>query len=128
MHSVILHFLEPREKLIELANSIRIHNGSCESNSGEIFLFWDYDDYDLEYDDVEKKELEKKLGNRPECSFQLLSRNKSANFALKKVIELFKLSFGVMDDDKEKLWTLKELIEKYNINNKVTLYNLDSPI
>lgn len=118
------HFLEPKNSVLSKASSIGIINDNCKSNDGELFLFWSYDDYEIEYECEEKIELERILGARPVSSFQLLARNNNANFALKKVIELFNLSFGVMDDDNGKYWTLDEIIYHSKSILNPSIYNL----
>jgi len=124
MRSVILHFLEPKNIVLTAALSLGIINENCKSNDGELFMFWLYDDYELEYEEEEKAKLERILGDKPVCSFQLLARSDSANFALKKVIELFGLLFGVMDDDNENYWTLDKIVCQSKIISNPSIYNL----
>ncbi len=124
MHGVILHFLDSTDSVLNKAESVGIINENCHSNKDEFFFFWLYNDYETEYEKVEKDNLESLLGSKPVSSFQLLSRYPSARFALKKVIELFEITRGVMDDDIENLWTLGTIKERCKLKSKPTIYNL----
>ncbi len=125
MHSVILHFLESEQEILNHASLLGINDEYCRSVMGEEFMFWSYHDYDSEYSCEEKNMLEHILGARPVCGFQVLARAPDAKFALIKVIELLSMSFRVMDDDIEKIWTLEEISEKCKSIPEPDLYNLN---
>ena len=124
MNSVILHFLEPAERVLQKAESIGIINENCVSERGEVFMFWVYEEYLTEYDPEEQRLLVNMLGQSPVSSFQLLARKNNARFALAKVMELLSLAPGVMDDDKDGLYTLNDIRQITQMTDRCDVYNL----
>jgi hypothetical protein len=126
MNSVILHFDIPKEEVINIASLVGINNGDCASESGDSFLFWDYEEYESEYGEDEKQVIKSILGRKPVSSFQLLCRLAYGHFALQKVTELFSISSGVLDDDNGGYWKLRDLESAYNASNEATIYNVSN--
>lgn len=124
MNSVILHFVLPKDEIMNIASSAGIINGDCCSESGDSFLLWVYQEYESEYGEDEKEVVESMLGCKPVSSFQLLCRSAYGHFALQKVTEIFSASNGVLDDDNDGYWRLRDLESAYKSSNEATIYNV----
>jgi hypothetical protein len=126
MNSVIIHFKGPSYEEIESrAKDIKIIDGSCSSEEGENFQFWRYEDYKTEYAPEEKSIVENSIGGKPTASFQLLCRTSCGRFALDKMIKLFSIVDGVMDDDNDGYWQLKQMKSAYLNSSASNIYNLN---
>ena len=124
MNSVILHFNIPKDEVMSIASSVGVTNGDCISENGDSFLFWDYKEYENEYGEGEKKTVETMLGCKPVSSFQLLCRSAYGHFALQKVTEIFFFSNGILDDDNDGYWKLRDLESAYKSGSEATIYNV----
>ncbi|WLQ15411.1 hypothetical protein O5O45_05695 [Hahella aquimaris] len=124
MNSVILHFDISKEEVLHIASSVGILNGECNSKDGDRFLLWIYKDYESEYEEDEKEVVESMLGCKPVSSFQLLCRYASGHLALQKVMEIFSASNGVLDDDNDGYWRLKDIELAYGFGVEATIYNI----
>ena len=126
MNSVIIHFKGPSYDEIESrAKGIEIIDGSCSIEEGGHFQFWRYEDYDTEYAPEEKSIVENLIGGKPTASFQLLCRTSYGRFALDKMIQLFSIVDGVMDDDNDGYWQLEQMKSAYLHSSTANIYNLN---